>query len=149
MVKTSGIILIALVLAVPLLVVDLLTKSNFLQYFTRELSLNILLTLLALSVATVTFLLGQVVLLEAKYNKRFKNFRRELRQNIYFMTILCGLDFLVASASGKHTFHFAGMNGQDLLGYISAVLTIMLVFALIEIVDLVFSLDGTTNNSDR
>lgn len=149
MVKTSGIILIALLLAIPLLIVDLITDSGFLQYFAKELSLNILLTLLALSIATVTFLLGQVILLETKYRSRFKNFRRELKHNIYFMTVLCGLDFIVASASGKHTFHIAGINGQDALGYVSAVLTIMLVFAMVEIVDLIFSLDGTANSSNQ
>lgn len=138
-----GAIFVALIFGLPLLGLDVLTDSDFLIFFARELSLVIMLTILALNVAATTFLLGNLIPLEEKFNKRFSGTRNELKQNIYFMTALTALNFLCVSSTGKAAFHAGTISGQTLLGYLSAVLTILVVMAMLEIVGVIFALDGT------
>lgn len=95
MVKTLGVIFSALLIAITLIVIEGLWGNGFLYKFFREQSIGIVATVLALNIATITFLLGHLVTIESKANKElFSDTKKEIKDNIYFMTGLFAVMFI-------------------------------------------------------
>jgi hypothetical protein len=153
MVKTLGVVFIALLLSLPAILADFFTDSKFLFRFASDQSVPLMATVLALNVAIVTFLIGHLVTIESQLKKMiFKNTRNELKQNIYLMVVIFFLNFFIVAATKENlSWHFGNKNldGTLILSSISAFLTILLILALVEIISVVVSIHGFINSSKK
>lgn len=145
MVKTLGVIFIAMLVSMPIIIGAYITNSNFLYTFSTSQSLTIIATVLAINVAVITFLIGNLITLESMSKKvHFKNTRKELRANIYLMLVIFGINFLVVSInrSGNsiHLNQGRTIDTSFILSSVSVILVALLFIALLEIVNVIFSI---------
>ena len=140
MVKLLGILFAAILIAIPIMILDHIHGAGFLYKFFREQSLGIVATVLALNVATVTFLIGHLVNLETKAEEPiFKDTKKEVKDNVYFMFgMFLIIIFLVSSMNDKQVFKINSADYNPLIFF--ALVSFILIFvALFEIVQCIFS----------
>lgn len=140
MVKPLGVIFGAILIAGFILVFDVLWGNGFLFKFFREQSIGIVATVLALNIATITFLLGHLVTIETKANKEiFTNTKKEIQDNIYFMTGLFAALFIVVTLMNEsikwniNNFYFSPII------FLSLIIFILIFFCLYEILNAIFT----------
>lgn len=139
MVKTLGVIFSAIIFALPLVYLDSRVGNGSLISFLKNQSIGIVATVLALNIATVTFLLGHLVTLETKANKPlFKNTKKEVRHNVYFMTVMFfSLLFSVTSIEANQLWSINSYNFNPLV-LVSTVIFILIFICLFEIIEAIF-----------
>jgi hypothetical protein len=142
MVKKLGIVFIVIVLTLVLVLTDSLTSAGYLRDFLKGQSIGVIATLIALNVATVTFLLGNLMSVEQKAEKElFKNTKTEIRHNVFFMfgAFFAQVIFVIIGSKD----YALKLAGVDVNFYINslAVFSIILVFtAIIEVINSIFEI---------
>lgn len=146
MVRSLGVIFIGIIIAaVPFVVGSLVNKEQLLSLIQNQ-SLGIMATILALNVASVTFILGTLITIEIKARKTiFNETRGQLHHNIIFMTILflMNIAFVVGNKAGLVI--NVGSYVIDItmiLSFVSMCLLVLVVIAMYEIIQAVFQLKG-------
>lgn len=141
MVKVFGVVFIALLVAAPVAVADYFVGSGFLLKFVREQSSGIIGTILALNVATVTYLVSHLLSIEKEAgNPLFSRTKQEIKENIYFMAGILPVNLLILSLIPNLDSKAGLIIGLWSTGasYLSLVLLILTIFALLEIVKAIF-----------
>jgi len=140
-----GIIFLLLLLAAPFMVADYLWGSKFVGEFLRNQSLQIMGTILALNIATASFLVGHLLDIEMKAGKSiFDDTIRELKHNIYFMLALFILQMISLTLSDAATFV---AYKYWIMGF-SLMLFFAYLFCLYEITATIFSLRKFINKTN-
>lgn len=138
-----GVLFLALLLSATTVIVDIFVSGNFLSRFIDNSFIETFASLIGFNLASVTFLLGQLITIEATVNNdsMFDNTRKEIRHNTYFLiaTFILSLLLLVF----RPEFEATGLIRQNVWYYIfnTSVLTIFLMslFAIYEILKSVFA----------
>lgn len=139
MVKILGMVFGAVLLSLPIIYLDHMWGDGFLFKFFREQAVGIVATILALNIATITFLLGHLVTIETKANQSlFSRTRKEIRDNVYFMTCMFVLIFSLAASMNIHqTWNINSFTFNPLVLF--SLIAFILVFAsLFEILEAIF-----------
>lgn len=136
MVKTLGVIFCSILLSVPIMYLDHRWGNGFLLEFFKEQAVGIVATVLALNIATITFLLGHLVTIENKVNKSlFSGTKREVRDNVYFMAAMFVVMFVAVTAMNArltwsiNSYHF---NPLVLLALVAFILVFACLFEIVE-----------------
>lgn len=104
MVRIAGITFILLILTSALCSIDYVVGGSFLFSFLKQNSLEIMGTVLALNIATATFLVGQLMNIELQLKMEvFTKSKREIKHNILFMIIIFVLQLMVLTAIPSDT----------------------------------------------
>ncbi|MDB5184971.1 MAG: hypothetical protein JWN38_779 [Candidatus Saccharibacteria bacterium] len=120
-------------------VVSAMMKSGFpVEYATAD-SISVLATVFALNFATATFLIGSLLNIEEKVGRNvFDEPRKEIKQNLYAMAGLLGLNVLVVSLIDKsriiHIFH-TQITLNDILGMLVLAILFFYIALLIEVIN--------------
>lgn len=103
MLRFLGAVFISVLLALGILVLDYISKSDFIADFARNQSLLIMATALAINIATITFIAGSLLGIEEKVGKEsFKGTRAELKQNVIAMAVLFVINAVVVTLINPH-----------------------------------------------
>lgn len=141
MLKALGLIFLSLLFGGAVVGLSAAMGSDFPVTFALNSSIEVMGTILALNVASATFLIGSLLSLEEKTgdNTIFKGPRKEIRQNIVAMAALFVLNvFLVACINGVKL--ELGLNGTTVFsGLVFSALFFQL-YLLLEIVFATFSI---------
>jgi hypothetical protein len=139
MVKTLGVVFIAILIALPIMFIDERYSGGFLYNFFHTQALGIIATVLALNVATVTFLVGHLISIENKANKSlFSKTKDEIKQNVYFMTAMLLTSIILTSASNKHQAIIIDKAKYNPVIFFDLIAFILVFIALMEIVKAIF-----------
>ena len=99
MVRIAGIIFILLILTSLLCGIDFIVGGSFIFTFLKQNSLEIMGTVLALNIATATFLVGQLMNIELQLKAEvFTKSKKEIKHNIMFMIVVFVLQLMVLTA---------------------------------------------------
>lgn len=140
MVRFLGIIFIALIPTGIIGFADYHYGGNFLYNFAQNQSMGIMGTILALNIATVTFLLGNLYTIEDKAGKEvFASTKKEVKQNVYFMAGIFLTNLFMLALMPELNSQASGIQPAFVLSLVSLMLIILIIFALIEIVQAIFS----------
>lgn len=140
MINKLGIVFLLALLTSPFVAVDYFWGDKFIWEFLRNQSLQIMGTMLALNIATASFLVGYLIDIEMKAGKSiFDNSMREIKHSIYFMLILffiqmislTVIDTAVISLSSKWKYLAVGFSLLLFLAYL---------FCLYEMTAAIFSI---------
>lgn len=142
MVKALGIIFLGILITIPAVALSGWANNSFLFNFSQNQSISVLATILALNVAVVTFMMGTLLSIEAKADKTlFANTRKELLDNIIFMTVLFLINFTVVAAN-KTGFGFMAnntyFNVEFILSSLTVLIVVLTILAMYEIVRATF-----------
>lgn len=149
MVKIAGIIFIALLVSLPIALLDFYTGSGFLPEFLRNQSAQVLGTILALNVATVTYLVSHLLTIEQNAHKTlFTQTKNEIKHNVYFMAVLLIVNLGLSAATQPI---INGAKNQNLvlinaLNYVNLVVFVLALFALMEMVSTIFKISHSELN---
>jgi len=122
-------------------------KSDFPASYASNNSVEVLATVLALNLATATFLIGGFLNLEGKAKiTAFDNARREIRHNLYAMAILFGFNLILAAMVGKSTSTVFSTNIQwtNVFSTLTVSVLFFYVYLLMEIIRAAFKLKAPT-----
>lgn len=98
--KKLGILFVLILLTIPFLALDYFWGGEFIHDFLKNQSLQIMGTILALNIATASFLVGHLIDIEIKLEcKIFDASVNEIKENIYFMIFLFLLQLFILSFS--------------------------------------------------
>jgi hypothetical protein len=137
MLKAFGLIFISLILGWIVVGLSSTIGTNFPLEYAKDSSIGVLATILALNVATATFLIGSLLSIESDLGKtHFKNTRNELQQNIIVMAVTFVLNIIVVITSQLGNNSFVIMNIDIKTVSIILVFAILFfnVYLLIEVV---------------
>ncbi len=145
MVRFFGIVFLALIAEALVLVVNYYSKSTFLEDFIKNQSLQIMGTILALNVATSSFLVGHLTNIEITLRKKiFGKSKGEIKHNLMFMLVAFFLDLILLTGSP-----LVVEKSPQYLSYIkytctgvSLLLFILYLYSLYEMTTAIFSIDG-------
>lgn len=141
MLKGFGLVFLSLLLACTVSVISGLMNSNFPINYAKNNSIEILATLFALNIASASFLIGSLLNIEEKVKKDvFTSARKEIKDNLYVMTGLFGLNiFLVALINDKSTELLrTGIKVDYIFATIVVAVLIAYIYLLMEIISAVF-----------
>ncbi len=140
MVRFLGIVFIALIFTGILGFAGYHSNGIFLYTFAQDQSMGIIGTILALNIATITFLLGHLYSIEHNANEElFKSTKSEVKQNVYFMAGMFMANLLVLALTPVYNTKMGKLQPAFIMSLISVFLLILVVIALIEIVQAIFS----------
>ena len=151
MVRFLGIVFIGILISAGVIAVDVATKSNYVIKFLTDNSLQIVGTIIALNVATVTFLLSNLAIIERTLKKEsFKNTRKEIKQNVYFMIVV--FPVLLLCVTPLNNRRIVTNNHIDwriaLLAEAGLILVFFVIYILLEIVGAVFKINKFAGNDN-
>lgn len=140
MVKKLGIAFLGILAVGAIMAANKISGNTYVTSFIQSQSIQVVATVIAINVATVTFLIGNLVNIEQKAKQDlFSGTKTELKQNIGFMFAVFFVQCLLVTLSAKD--YPGQLLGIDLNSYISfaTLMCIFLIFyALAEIVIAVF-----------
>ncbi len=140
MINKFGILFLLILFTAPFVAIDYFWSSRFIEEFMREQSLQIMGTILALNIATASFLVGHLIDIEMKEGKViFETTMREIKHNIYFMFVLFVLQMGVLSIGDVEFIEFDNNWKHWILG-LNVILFLAYIFCLYEMTAAIFSL---------
>jgi hypothetical protein len=141
MLRFLGVVFLSLLLGTTLCVIDYYSGNQFLREFARDQSLQIMATVLALNIATVTFITGGFLSVEKDKDSRlFDGTRKELRHNVITMAFLFLSNiFVVIGINPDRNLDYL-LNNNTILSGLSMVLLLIFGALVIETSMLVLKL---------
>ena len=130
----------------PFFVAEYIFKCGFINKFLTEQSLQIMGTILALNIATASFLVGHLMDIEIKKQREiFSSSIKEVRDNIYFMIALFILQLtsLTLNAILKNN-----VLGANITLFLAIIFFLTYIFCLFEMTQSVFSLRKSIRKKD-
>ena len=123
MLRFLGAVFISILLASGVLLLDHYSNSGFVVEFARGQSSLIMATALAINIATITFLVGNLLGIEEKVGKDgFGKTRSELKQNVIAMAIIFVLNTVVIALISTHRSSTGLWSLNNILGTTSLAL---------------------------
>jgi len=148
MVRFLGLVFIGLLASAGILTLDVITKSNYSISFLTNQSLQIVGTIIALNVATVTFLLNNLSSIEREVDKElFVATRREIKQNIYTIIAIFPLLLAVNISINHKVLQAEHLQWSHiLLSGLGLLLVFFVIYSMFEIISSVFEINRFPNN---
>lgn len=141
MLKAFGLIFISLLLATCVTVVGNVLGSDFSAHYAKNNSIEILATIYALNIATATFLIGSLLNIEERIKEdAFDGARREIKHNLYAMTVLFGLNIVFVAMLGNQEGVIAttGIKINDAIATGVIAILFFYVYLLLEVIRAAF-----------
>lgn len=141
MVRFLGFVTSALLVALPASLLAGVNSSTFLIDLARNQSVGVMGTILALNIATVTFLLSHLSSIESKHGSEvFSGTKKEIRLSAYAIVVIFIMNislvsYMPTSTSADMVY---GFKIVDLAAYVSLVFLVLMVFALIDLMEALF-----------
>src|ERR1700691_4665797 len=85
MMRVLGFIFVSLIAATAIVALDYYLHGTYLQNFLNNHFIETFAALVGFNIAAVVFLVGQLMILEDKFDGEMVNTRREVKHNAYFL----------------------------------------------------------------
>lgn len=140
-----GFIFISLIISTLIIFVDIFLPGQFLINFIDSHYIETFSALIGFNLASITFLLGQLITIEATINKNslFDSTRKEIKQNSFFLIFSFIISLLLLSFRpdiNPVSSQFASNIAYYSINIVVVSIFLMALFAIFEILQSVFSI---------
>ncbi len=139
-----GFLFLTILISAGIITVDILLPGNFLINFINNHYIETFASLIGFNLASVTFLLGQLITIEATINQEsmFESTRKEIKHNAFFLIFIFVVALLLLTF--RPDIGITGRFDLNIAYYVVNTLVIsiflMALFAIFEILNSVFSI---------